>query len=292
MQLSQERKNLIQKLEKCKKVLIEVNQTCNLNCSYCFYRDYGRVTNSLSTEEIKELFINCPNANDFYLTGGECFTSKNIDSIIELLYQRGNVTTFTNGIILGQYDDNRFKSVVQEVNKFIISFDSFDFQNYKCRNNLEMTIDTIKRIISFNPEKVEVKVCITKFNVGNLENIFTNLIELGVRYLSVNFVFDINNTNFLHEVKDLETLKNIFKIIYKYERYFNKKYINTLYDLYIKNKINNNYPCIADKEYLYLDCINNLLICPGNCKKLGKRGNWKNCYSKECANEWEIMYER
>ena len=50
---------IMKTLNNCKKLLIEVNQTCNLNCTYCFYRDYGRVSNSLSIENSGlESFLN------------------------------------------------------------------------------------------------------------------------------------------------------------------------------------------------------------------------------------------
>ena len=89
----------------------------------------------------------------------------------------------------------------------------------------------------------------------------------------------------------MSTLKTIFDVIYNYSDYFNIDYIDALYDLYINEIINDNFPCLADQEYYYLDSTNQYLICPGNCKKLGKR-DWKECFSKECANEWEIMYMR
>ena len=113
-----------------------------------------------------------------------------------------------------------------------------------------------------------------------------------MKYLSVNFVFDIKNSLLKHEVNDFEKLEKIFEIIDNYKPYFNEEYITVLKDLYLENKENNKFPCLADKEYFYLDCQNNYLICPGNCKKIGDRGNWKQCYSKECVNEWEIMYMR
>lgn len=282
----------MKKLEKCKKILIEVNQTCNLNCTYCFYRDYGRTKQNLTLECIDELLDKCPLADEFYLTGGECFTSPNIESIIEKLSQKGKVIVFTNGIVLNKYDKDRLSSVVNKVQRFIISFDSFDFENYFCRKKLDETISTIKKILEINIDKVEVKVCINQYNYNYIDEIFNSLITMGVKYLSVNFVFDINNSDLKHEVKEISTLKNIFEVIYKYEKYFNIDYINMLYDLYIKNMINDKFPCLADNEYYFLDSGNQYLICPGNIKKLGERGNWKQCFSKECANEWEIMYMR
>ena len=282
----------MQELEKAKKILIEVNQTCNLNCTYCFYRDYGRTRNSLKKCDIEGLLKKCPNVNEFYLTGGECFTSPNIEEIIEILSSKGKVIVFTNGIILNTYDRDRFRKVIDNVDRFIISFDSFDYDDYICRKRLDETIETIKKIIKVDNEKVEVKVCITNYNYKNLEEIFKKLIKLSVKYLSVNFIFDIKNSDILHEVKDMGVLKGIFDIIYNYKEYFNMDYIDMLYDLYINNKINDKFPCLADSEYYYLDCANEMLICPGNCKKIGDRGDWKKCFSKECANEWEIMYMR
>lgn len=282
----------MQELSECKKVLIEVNQTCNLNCTYCFYRDYGRSLESLNVGDIENMLNKCPKANEFYLTGGECFFSKEIDQIIEVLHQKGKVIAFTNGVILNKYDDDRLLKVVGNVDRFIISFDSFDFDNYLCRRNLDETLKTIKRILLIDKNKVEVKVCVSNFNVNKLDTIFKELISLGVKYLSVNFVFDIQNSELSHEVVDSKNLWQAFKIIEQYKEYFNESYIEVLKDLYINNRKNKKFPCIADKEYFYLDCKNNFLICPGNCKKLGCRGDWEKCYSKECANEWEIMYTR
>ena len=282
----------MQKIKKCKKILIEVNQTCNLNCTYCFYRDYGRTTKNLTMDNINELLEKCPVADEFYLTGGECFTSPIIEEIIAKLSQKGKVITFTNGVMLNKYDESRLVNVVNNVERFIISFDSFDFDNYFCRKKLDQTINTIKRILKLDANKLEVKVCITKFNYKYIEEIFSRLVNMGVKYLSVNFVFDIYNSEVKHEIKDLSTLKTIFDVIYNYSDYFNIDYIDVLYDLYINENINDNFPCLADQEYYYLDSTNQYLICPGNCKKLGKRGDWKECFSKECANEWEIMYMR
>ena len=279
-------------LKHCKKLLIEINQTCNLNCTYCFYRDYGKSINVLSLDNIKEMLIKCPNVEEFYLTGGECFTCKDIEKIIDLLSKKGKVYVFTNGVILNSYQESRLKDVVSKVDRFFITFDSFDFNNYICRKKLDMTLETIKKILFINREKIEVKVCVSHYNVRELDDIFQKLVDLGVKYLSVNLIFDIKKSNIKHEVKDIQELKKIFEVIDKFKKYFNNKYIDMLKELYISGKENLEYPCRADKDYFYLDCFNNYLICPGNCKSLGERGNWKQCYTRECANEWEIMYSR
>lgn len=282
----------MQELKKCKTLLIEINQKCNLNCTYCFYRDYGRISDTLSLDQINSMLEQCPNANQFYLTGGECFTSTIIEDIINVLSKKGKVIAFTNGVMLNSFNDDKLNRIIEKVNRFIISFDSFDFDEYICRRNLNKTLNTIKKVVSKCPEKLEVKVCITLFNYKKLEEIFDSLINMGVKYLSINFIFDIKNTDIKHEVYCSEDLNNIFNIIMKYKKYFNMKYIQVLYDLYINKRINDKFPCLADSQYYYYDCTGKFLICPGNCKKLNNRGNWNECFSKECANEWEIMYER
>lgn len=282
----------MQELKKCKTILIEVNQKCNLNCTYCFYRDYGRISDTLNLNQINNMLEQCPNANQFYLTGGECFASPIIEEIINILSEKGKVIAFTNGVMLDLFDEDKLDRIIQKVDRFIISFDSFDYKNYICRKSLDKTMNTMKKIISKCPEKLEVKVCITLFNYKKIGEIFASLIDIGVKYLSINFIFDIKNTSIKHEVYNLEDLNKIFNIIMKYKKYFNMKYIEVLYDLYINNKINDKFPCLADSEYYYYDCTGKFLICPGNCKILGNRENWNECFSKECANEWEIMYER
>ena len=189
-------------LNNCKKLLIEVNQTCNLNCTYCFYRDYGRVSNSLSIENIEEMLEKCPNVDEFFLTGGECFTSKNIDQIIDKLSDKGYLTIFTNGVKLNDYDDKHLLETVNKVDRFIISFDHYDYENFVCRKFLNKTLSVIKRILEIDKERLEVKVCISKFNDKDLEDIFKYLIDLGVKYLSINFIFDIKNTPYKHEIKN------------------------------------------------------------------------------------------
>ena len=274
-----------------KKLLIEVNQTCNLNCTYCFYRDYGRSSDTIQIKDI-EKYIKKYHFDEFYLTGGECFTSKNIDEIIEYLHTQGHVYVFTNGIVLNKYKKDQFNKIVDMVDRFIITFDSFDFNDYLCRNRLNETLETIRKIQEIDSSKIEVKVCINNYNKNKLDHIFKNLISIGINQLSINFVFDINNSELKHEVIDDDELKKIFSVIYKYIDKFNKKYIDVLYELYINKAINTEYPCIADNDYYFLSCNNELLICPGNNKNLTCRGDYKNCFSKECANEWEIMYDR
>jgi molybdenum cofactor biosynthesis enzyme MoaA len=243
-------------------------------------------------DNVNELLSECPYIEDFYLTGGECFLSPIIEEIIEKLSSKANVTVFTNGTILNNYDDLRLKKLSKNIKRFIVTLDSLDSDNYICRLKLKETISLIKRLVTIDKRKLEVKICVNNFNYFCFEKTIKELISIGVNFLSINFVFDIKRTELKHELKKKSQLIEVFRIIKKYKSYFNMQYINMLYDLYIENQINENYPCLADEEYFFLDSSNQYLICPGNKNNIGKRGDWKKCFSRECANEWEMMYER
>lgn len=274
----------------CKKLLIEVNQKCNLNCTYCFYRDYGRNNQELSIRKLKETLNDLPNVKEFYLTGGECFLAKDIGKMIKYLSELGEVITFSNGTVLNTLSKQDLIEIVNLVSRFIITYDSNDFENFKCRRKLDETFSLLKKMVSINSNKLEVKVCITKYNYSYIDEIFKYLIDNGVKNLSTNLVFDIKNSEIKHEVDDIQDLRMVFSVIDKYKDYFNKNYIEVLKEFYLNNIITEKYPCIADREYLFMDCLGDLLICPGNKKQIGDRGDWKKCFSKECINEWEMFY--
>ena len=60
----------------CESLLIEITQKCNLNCLYCFYRDYGRIENEISKNDITNILNKYNSVDNIYLTGGECTIAK------------------------------------------------------------------------------------------------------------------------------------------------------------------------------------------------------------------------
>ena len=92
--------------------------------------------------------------------------------------------------------------------------------------------------LNLDSNKVEVKVCINEYNYDYIGELFAGLIDMGVKFLSVNFVFDIQNSNLLHEVKELKKLRHVFDVINIYKEYF------TLISTYNIMSINNNNPSL------------------------------------------------
>lgn len=264
------------------KILIELNQTCNLNCEYCFYRDYSRDVEFLTTDKINDIITSNIDLKKVYLTGGEATINKNFKDIIETFYKNNiKVTIFTNGVKLSEVKN--LEDFLNPVEKYIVSYDHYK-ESYKYRLKLDCTINFIKKAISINKDKIVVKVCINKKNVHDLDNIFKYLIDLGVIHLSVNFIHNIKTNSNNFELSN-EEIKEVFEIIDTYINYFDKKYILYLKDYFIRKNYNIESTCIAGDRFSFINCKGEEYICPANFGKKGK------CLSKECICIWEMFYE-
>lgn len=263
----------------CESLLIEITQKCNLNCLYCFYRDYGRAENEISKETLLNILNKYYHIDNIYLTGGECTLAKDFLEIIKICSEKAHVTIFTNGVTL--YDDTFFKEVNKYVSNYIITFDEFNV-DYPCRKLIKKTDLVIKKILANSPNKLVVKVCINKFNIENLTNIFDYLKQIGVKKVSVNFVHNIKNNAIEFELNEIEKRK-VFSILDSYEsiRYIN--YYDLIRDFYLNKKNSLVSKCKAGTLFYYYDCNGNLHDCPAECNKL------KTCLSKECTSLYEMF---
>lgn len=269
-----------------KKILIETNQQCNLNCTYCFYNDIGRNDDFLTLNHIKKICEKYSNANEFYLTGGECTLNGEFQDIVDYLSSKGKITIFTNGLNFIKFDDLGLKNIVNKTHKFIITYDSNN-PNYILRKGLEKNVvDSIKKILDIDKEKVEIKICLSKLNFNDFEITIKFLIKLGVKHISINYIKNIMNTNINFELSD-EEINKTFLIINKYKKYFDKENIEFIQKSY-KEKFKNSVQCIAGEKFIYIDCSGKVFYCPSSCKKIDDKKN-NNCFGKHCINLWEMF---
>lgn len=268
------------------KILIELNQFCNLNCSYCFYNDFGRSEKYLNLDDIKEICNKYKNANDFYLTGGECTLNNDFYQIVDFLSQKGNVTIFTNGIVFSELDNKFLKQFISKVKKIIITYDSHN-PNYLLRKGYEeKVVNALKKIVDIKSDKLEIKICLNNLNFNDFDNTINYLVNLGVKHLSINFIKNItsNNTNF--ELSN-ENINKSFIIIRKYKEYFNNLNMKLMEKSY-KNNFNNHVSCLAGDKFIYIDCFGKEYYCPSSCKLLDNKKDNK-CFGKHCINLWEMF---
>lgn len=260
-------------------------QECNLSCEYCFYQDKGREKGYMSLELFKKSID--PDVNNVYLSGGEPFLNPDILDIIRDIKQNGKkCIIFSNGISLLQFSETKRKEVLENIDKIIISFDTFD-KNYKLRGTSTENVEKIiKEILRFSPEVLEVKICVNKYNVEEFEETILGLSNLGVKTFSVNIVHDIKNNNKKFELEP-EQITKVYKTIDRYINMFStslidaqKKFINKDYSSLFKS-------CKAGSEFYFVDFKGKRDICP--VPKENKGTNMINCFSEVCVNLWEVF---
>lgn len=273
-------------MKKWETALVEINQSCNLNCNYCFYQDKGRIDKELNFTRLEKLLEE--ETKKVYLTGGEPFLNQEIFNILNGLKRKNiSIGLFTNGLELRKLKLEKLEETLKLLDNLIISFDSFN-KNYNLRgNNSEKLIEIINKIVDYDSKKLEVKICISKYNIDEFEDIIEKLKLIGVKKLSINLVHNIRESNLDFEVTDKKELLKVFEIVEKNIENFDKKYVEAQ-KIYLNNKSNEiSYSCQAGKGFYFIDCEGNKDICPVPLKNKGGEG--KACFTSTCVNLWEVF---
>lgn len=267
-----------------KKILIELNQKCNLDCKYCFYRDYGRIENELNFEKIIEK--NVQNYDEVYLTGGEPFLNKDIEKIIDYLNEKKKkINIFSNGVLLKDFKLERLKKILKKINKLIITLDSKN-KNYLLRGKSEeVVLEVIKNILFIENNKLEVKIGVNKENLKSLEETLNFLKMIGVKKFSINLLHNINSFSQDIEITSEKEFQLLFEILKENYNYFQKNTEDFL--MYHKEDRRNLLKkCKCGENFVFLNCKGEIYPCPAN---LNKEKNKNKCFSKECINLWEMF---
>lgn len=264
---------------KGKTLLIELTQQCNLNCKYCFYRDYGRAKEEIDLFKLQEIISENEDISEIFFTGGECTIAKAFLQIIEEASKKAKVTIFTNGIKLK--DITFLKQIDGFISQYIVTYD--DYKNeYFCRDNVEFTEKGIQNVLKISPDKLVVKICINKYNIDNLENIIKHIYQLGVKKISINMIHNINNSSNNFELEKNDIIK-AFDILDEYKEICHINYYDDVKTFFKQDMNLLNKKCKAGKSFFFYDCYGNKKKCPGDCKK-------KNCkVTKECISLFEMF---
>jgi MoaA/NifB/PqqE/SkfB family radical SAM enzyme len=184
---------------------IVLSSKCNLNCKYCFAKDYIKSENEkFSLDNFKKAvnFIKTKEDERIGIVGGEPFLHPDFDKILDILEQDidiNNVIIFTNGIFIKKYL-NKLKN-----NKFNLLINC----NY--------------------PEDIGKDYDVLKKNLIALQKSGIKNITLGINLYSslknYNFIFDLLKTVNLHELR--------FSFAFSKEQKNNTK---NIFDLYKKIK--------------------------------------------------------
>lgn len=266
-----------------KTLLVETNKSCNLKCDYCFYNDYGRNNSEISLENIDEIISDFDNLEMIYLTGGEVTLLRDFTNVVDRLFQENiKVGVFSNGTVLDSYSFNELEEVYSKIQKLFISYDSFD-PDYLYRQNQELALSAIKKIVNINPDKLIVKIGVNRISLDNFNETVAFLEKMGVNHLSVNLIHNINSSSEDFELNRQE-MESLFNSIHQKGYLFDQKYISKLEDffLYIDNS---KLDCPAGKSFGFIDGDNRFMPCPADYQKA-------DCLSKECICLWEMFDDK
>lgn len=271
-----------------KRILIELNQYCNLNCAYCFYNDLGRSKSVLDIGSVKRLCSKYPDVDKFFLTGGECTLSPNFSEVSEYLSARGEVIVFTNGLTVNNEAMFRNGLLFDNVDKIVLTFDSINSE-YKLRGGVASdVVKAIKKLLATdNICRIEVKICVNKFNVNDFEKTLRAVVDLGIEHLSLNFIKNIKSSDNDFQLTHSEVL-DVLSVASKYERYFNKEDLRLCEKSY-KSNFTNHVDCIAGRGFLYVDCNGNEFFCPCLPEKFFGSNKKRDCFGEHCICIWELF---
>ncbi len=152
----------------------EITDRCNLNCSFCIFKDKIPCVNELSAAEIKKFIEKLPKTIEHvYITGGEPFLRKDIVEIVGYFDKAGiDCTILTNGTILSE-DIADGLSRFKHLRGITVSLDSLGPLHDSIRGKkgtLKAVLDTIEKL---KKRRVYINIVTTllKDNLGEVEKI-------------------------------------------------------------------------------------------------------------------------
>ena len=278
--------------------IIHLTEKCNLNCTYCYEK---KGNTDISFENIKNLIeyeIKQPSKSTIiYFYGGEPLLKKDlIKQTISYINSNNNNTDFHYGITTnGTLLNDEFIKFMKENNFTTIAY-SID-GNKETHNLNRKTVDyketfnivekNAKKLLH-NFDEVTAMPVVTKNNLSNLSKNIEYLIDLGFKYINIQFDYLQN-----WQDSDLPEIKNQYN---KVAEIYSKKILQEcdieipLIDNKIKSYIMDDYDCneicqlgvktinvgTDGNFYPCMQFVNNQDFIIGNCKtgiNIGARTN-------------------
>jgi len=276
-------------------LVINVTDSCNLKCQYCYANNENKIQmiNSKTIIKAVEKFANniFPNKLTVIFHGGEPLLAfDKIKEAVENMKHVKNVvySLQTNGTLLTEEKLNFFKK-----NKFLIglSIDGITEKNNSLRNIDGKIKDYTKKnleILKTNKLFVKPLIVIHKKNINNIKEIVDFFKNNGFDGLVCNLLFE--QENFINCVLDdslFEHMKYILDIMmenYDGEDFiFSERNIRLLFRKVIYGFIDEymciNSPCGAGKETVAVDCKGDVWSCNVLISKTNKNNYMGNVFN-------------
>lgn len=228
--------------------LIELNQHCNLNCEFCFYRDYGRIEEQLSLNSLKSIVERFPNLDNFFVTGGECTLNEDILQIAEYLSNKGWVYIFTNGYLIDK-DLSKYLELESRIHKSYLTIHECDYGKVVYRDIYD----------NLNKDKTIIKININNFNINKVTKILDVYIAKGFNSFSFNYIHNIISSSIDYEVK-IKDLEELLIKLKDYERYIDLE--NLEMQLKLKKGVGTRNIGLCGDKFIYVNCLGKIYNCP------------------------------
>lgn len=196
-------------------IYLEINTQCNISCPYCYNKEnlfYKKEINLDSLESIIE-YISKVDCKRVIISGGEPLLNKNFKEIIELLYisnVRGIINIEIQLISNLYLLDKSLYEFLKSKNVLIgCSLDTYSSSDKSLLRLLRKDF-VDKNFFS----EIYVIVCVYGQSIIELKKLFKKLLDLNVLYVNVSFVANM--------IKDEEYLKEVFRLLLKYNNKFMK----------------------------------------------------------------------
>lgn len=170
-----------------RRVIYEVTYRCNLRCSFCYFwgtenREKNlkmlRKDDELTYNEIQGILIpqmKEMNTQGITMTGGEVFVRQDINDVLRLFNEEGFQQTILSNLTV--CDDKKIESIVNHVNKIIVSIDGHTPELHDqirgVKGAFKRSTDTMKKIIDIKSPNLTTAIncVITENNMHNLSGV-------------------------------------------------------------------------------------------------------------------------
>ncbi len=157
-------------------LLVNVTWLCNLKCEHCYVHQRREF---MSFETFKKT------VDDFYaigglklmISGGEPLLHPQIWEFLEYARKKPFRTVLlTNGLLIGEKEAERLKNLVDEVQ---VSIDGIEGHKRLRGVEFEAAVKSVKTLVKAGIA-VSISTMVTKYNLGEFENLGTILSDCGV----------------------------------------------------------------------------------------------------------------
>ncbi len=210
-------------------IAIEVNNSCNQDCVFCYnHIPHNQLESNSSFKKVKTLLKKIYSKADVYnivFTGGEPLLDSRISEIVLYAKMHKSTTTIiTNGTLLNQEIIDDLLLIKNDMFQLPIHSYNRDIHDKmtKLRGSHAKSVNAIKRIVD-SKSCLAVVIVLTKENAQHVDKTIGFILALGVKQISVDRynIGGPNKDNRDDILPELDSLKDCYTLINRCAKHYN-----------------------------------------------------------------------